>query len=110
TNLAATSATTATTATTATNLAAGSLGTIPYQSASGTTAQLAAGTSGYLLKSNGAAAPSWLATVPVANGGTGATTLTGYVKGTGTTAMTASATIPAADISGNITGNAANVT
>jgi hypothetical protein len=49
-------------------------------------------------------------TVPVANGGTGATTLTGYVKGTGTTAMTASATIPAADISGNITGNAANVT
>ena len=49
-------------------------------------------------------------TVAVANGGTGATTLTGYVKGTGTTAMTASATIPAADISGNITGNAANVT
>lgn len=49
-------------------------------------------------------------TVAVANGGTGATTLTGYVKGTGTTAMTASATIPAADISGNISGNAANVT
>jgi hypothetical protein len=98
------------TATTATWLAGGSLGTIPYQSAAGTTAQLAVGTAGYLLKSNGAAAPSWLASVPVANGGTGATTLTGYVKGTGTTAMTASATIPAADISGNITGNAANVT
>ena len=44
------------------------------------------------------------------NGGTGAVTLTGYVKGTGTTAMTASSTIPAADISGNISGNAANVT
>ena len=100
----------ATTATTATNLAGGSAGTIPYQSAAGTTAQLAAGTSGYILKSNGAAAPSWLSTLPVANGGTGAATLTGYVKGTGTTAMTASATIPAADISGNITGNAANVT
>jgi hypothetical protein len=64
------------TATTATNIAGGSAGTIPYQSAAGTTAQLAAGTSGYLLKSNGAAAPSWLASVPVANGGTGATTAT----------------------------------
>ncbi len=52
-------ATSATSATTATNLAGGSLGTIPYQSASGTTAQLAAGTSGYYLKSNGAA-PSWV--------------------------------------------------
>ena len=62
------------TATTATNLAGGSAGTVPYQSAAGTTAQLAAGTSGYILKSNGAAAPSWLQTLPVANGGTGATT------------------------------------
>ena len=50
----------ATTATTATNIAGGSLGTIPYQSAAGTTAQLAVGTSGYFLKSNGAAAPSWV--------------------------------------------------
>jgi hypothetical protein len=39
-------------------------------------------------------------TVAVANGGTGAATLTGYVKGTGTTAMTASATIPVADVTG----------
>ena len=39
-------------------------------------------------------------TVPVANGGTGAATLTGYVKGTGTTAMTASSTIPNTDITG----------
>ncbi len=38
-------------------------------------------------------------TLPVGNGGTGAATLTGYVKGTGTTAFTASATIPASDIS-----------
>lgn len=36
----------------------------------------------------------------VTNGGTGANTLTGYVKGTGTTAMTASATIPNTDITG----------
>lgn len=40
------------------------------------------------------------AALTVGNGGTGATTLTGYVKGTGTTAMTASATIPNTDITG----------
>jgi hypothetical protein len=39
-------------------------------------------------------------TVPVANGGTGAATLTGYVKGNGTANMTASATIPSTDITG----------
>jgi hypothetical protein len=39
-------------------------------------------------------------TLPVANGGTGATTLTGYVKGSGTSAFTASASVPAADVSG----------
>jgi hypothetical protein len=39
-------------------------------------------------------------TVTVPQGGTGATTLTGYVKGTGTTAMTAATTIPNTDITG----------
>lgn len=39
-------------------------------------------------------------TLAVARGGTGATTLTGYVKGSGTSAMTASATIPYADLAG----------
>ncbi len=44
---------------------------------------------------------TWNATtVGVAYGGTGATTLTGYVKGSGTNALTASATIPNTDISG----------
>jgi hypothetical protein len=38
------------------------------------------------------------ATLAVANGGTGAATLTGYVKGSGTSAFTASATIPYNDI------------
>jgi len=38
--------------------------------------------------------------LPVANGGTGAATLTGYVKGAGTSALTASATIPYADLAG----------
>jgi hypothetical protein len=39
-------------------------------------------------------------TIPVDNGGTGASTLTGYVKGNGTSAMTASATIPNTDVTG----------
>jgi hypothetical protein len=39
-------------------------------------------------------------TVPVANGGTGAATLTGYVKGNGTAAMTAASTIPNTDVTG----------
>ena len=41
-------------------------------------------------------------TLPVANGGTGATTLTGYVKGAGTATMTATTTIPVADITGTL--------
>jgi hypothetical protein len=39
-------------------------------------------------------------TVPVANGGTGAATLTGYVYGNGTSAMTAATTIPNTSITG----------
>jgi hypothetical protein len=42
-------------------------------------------------------------TLGVPNGGTGATTLTGYVKGSGTSAMTASATVPTTDLSGTVT-------
>jgi hypothetical protein len=49
-------------------------------------------------------------TLVVANGGTGAVTLTGYVRGNGTSAMTAVATIPGSDVNGNISGSAANVT
>jgi hypothetical protein len=41
-----------------------------------------------------------ISNIAVAKGGTGANTLTGYVKGTGTAALTASATIPSSDISG----------
>ena len=47
--------------------------------------------------------------VSVANGGTGASTLTGYVYGNGTSAMTASTTIPTTALSGTITnGQLAN--
>jgi hypothetical protein len=69
----------ANTATTATNLAGGSAGTVPYQSAAGTTAMLAAGSSGQVLQSNGASAPSWVAATAAANNGT----LTMAVSGTG---------------------------
>jgi hypothetical protein len=69
----------ATTATTANNLAGGSAGTIPYQSAAGTTAMLAIGSSGQVLQSNGASAPSWVAATAAANNGT----LTLAVSGTG---------------------------
>jgi len=47
-------------------------------------------------------------TVSVENGGTGASTLTGYVKGNGTSAMTASATIPSTDVTGLGTMSAQN--
>jgi hypothetical protein len=40
--------------------------------------------------------------VPVANGGTGAATLTGYVKGNGTSAFTAAASVPVGDLSGTL--------
>jgi hypothetical protein len=39
-------------------------------------------------------------TIPVENGGTGVATLTGYVKGNGTSNMTASSTIPNTDVTG----------
>jgi len=49
-------------------------------------------------------AGTWNAsTIGVAYGGTGAATLTGYVKGNGTSAFTASSTIPTTDLSGTIT-------
>lgn len=41
-------------------------------------------------------------TISVSQGGTGAVTLTGYVKGSGTSAFTASSTIPTSDLSGTI--------
>lgn len=41
-------------------------------------------------------------TLGVARGGTGASTLTGYLKGNGTSAFTASASIPTSDLSGSI--------
>jgi hypothetical protein len=45
--------------TTATNIAGGSVGTIPYQTAADTTAMLAVGTAGQALLSQGTSAPVW---------------------------------------------------
>ena len=112
------------TAATATNLAGGAAGTIPWQSTAGTTGFTAAGTSGYLLKSNGTSAPTWLQTIPVANGGTGATSATvqgGVVYGSSTTAMASTAAGTTGQVltsngtsaptwSGNIGGNATTAT
>lgn len=113
-------------------------GGIVYGSSTSAMAVTPIGTTGQVLTSQGASAPTWTtpttgtvtsvaATVPsflsvsgspitssgtlaisysgtalpVANGGTGATTLTGYVFGNGTGAMTASSTIPTTALSGN---------
>jgi hypothetical protein len=46
--------------TTATNIAGGSAGTIPYQTAADTTAMLGVGTAGQVLQTNGAGAPTWV--------------------------------------------------
>ncbi len=46
-------------ASTASSLAGGNLGEIPYQSAAGSTSYLTPGTSGFVLKSKGNAAPAW---------------------------------------------------
>ena len=101
----AATATSATSATTATNLAGGSAGTIPYQSAAGTTVQLAAGTSTYLLQSNGAAAPSWVAPVAAANNGA----LTMAVSGTGLSGSASFTANQAGASSFTVTSNATSV-
>lgn len=110
-----------------TGLSTYTTGDIIYASGTLTLSKLAAGTNGYVL-TMAAGVPSWAAnsavttfsagstgltpstatsgavtlagTLNVANGGTGAATLLGYVKGSGTSALTASTTIPSSDITG----------
>ena len=87
-----------------TGLTSYTTGDIVYASASGTLASLADVATGNALISGGVGvAPSYgkigltthiTGTLAVANGGTGATALTGYVYGNGTGAMTASTSIP----------------
>lgn len=93
-----------------TNLTSYAVGDLIQASGSTTLAKLAAVATGNVLISGGVTTvSSWgkvgltthvTGTLTVGNGGTGASTLTGYVKGTGTSAMTASASIPNTDITG----------
>lgn len=98
-------------ATVATNIAGGSGGAIPYQSAAGATAFLtgSVGTVGYVLTSNGTSAPTW-------TNATNANTASAIVKRdasgnfsagaiTATSLNTAVITTGAAGTSGTITGN-----
>jgi hypothetical protein len=83
-------------------------GDLLYASSSSTLARLNDVATGNALISGGAGAiPSWgkinlsthiTGTLPVANGGTGATTLTGFLKGNGTSAVTAQASITNSDL------------
>jgi len=93
-----------------TNITSYAVGDLLYADTTTSLAKLADVATGNALVSGGVStAPSWgkidltthvSGTLPVANGGTGATTLTGYVKGSGTAALTASAAIPVADVTG----------
>lgn len=63
------------------------------------TTPISGGTNGKLLYNNNGILGE-LTTLDVARGGSGANSLTGYVKGNGTSAMTGVASIPATDITG----------
>ena len=83
----ATTATTATSATTATNLAGGATGSLPYQSATATTAMLAAGSNGQVL-TLASGIPSW------------ATPTTGTV-----TSVSGTGTVSGISLSGTVTSS-----
>jgi len=93
-----------------TGITAYTTGDLLYASDTFTLSRLAdVGTGNALVSGGVGAAPSYgkigltthiTGTLAVGNGGTGATTLTGYVKGNGTSAMTAAAAIPVADVTG----------
>jgi hypothetical protein len=96
-----------TTTTTATNLAGGSNGTIPYQSASGTTQMLAVGTAGQLLQTNGAGAPTWI--TPAAGSGTSAFTASSDVTAGAAVAFKTDGTVRAAGVEAAVISTAQNL-
>jgi hypothetical protein len=73
-----------------------------FSTAGGVTS-FSGGSTGLLPSTPTSGAISLTGTLVVASGGTGATTLTGYVYGNGTGTMTASTTIPTTDLSGTVT-------
>lgn len=88
------------------------VGDILYASGTQALSRLADVAVGNALLSGGVGVvPSWgkigltthvSGTLPVANGGSGAATLTGYLVGNGTAAFTGISTVPAADLSGTV--------
>jgi hypothetical protein len=73
-----------------------------FSTAGGVTS-FSGGSTGLLPSTPTSGAISLTGTLVAASGGTGATTLTGYVYGNGTSAMTASTTIPTTALSGTVT-------
>ena len=71
-------------------------------SVTGGVTSFSAGTTGFTPSTSTTGAVTLAGILNVSNGGTGAATLTGYVKGSGTSAMTASATVPTTDLSGTV--------
>ena len=74
----------------------------PFSLAGGVTS-FSAGTTGFSPSSDTTGAVTLGGILNASNGGTGASTLTGYVKGNGTSPMTASPTVPTTDLSGTVT-------
>jgi hypothetical protein len=72
-------------------------------SLSGGVTSFSAGSTGFTPSSTSSGAITLGGVLNASSGGTGATTLTGYVYGNGTGAMTASTTIPTTSLSGTIT-------
>jgi hypothetical protein len=72
-------------------------------SLAGGVTSFSAGTTGFSPSSDTTGAVTLGGILNASNGGTGASTLTGYVKGNGTSPMTASPTVPTTDLSGTVT-------
>lgn len=78
-----------------------SSGWSPFSTAGGVTT-FSGGSTGLLPSSPTTGDVTLSGTLGAANGGTGATSLTGYVYGHGTSSMTASTTVPTSDLSGTV--------
>jgi hypothetical protein len=74
----------------------------PFSLAGGVTS-FSAGTTGFSPSTSTTGIVTLGGILNASNGGTGASTLTGYVKGNGTSPMTASPTVPTTDLSGTVT-------
>jgi hypothetical protein len=84
------------------NLGGTSVGIGVFTAASAGTARVALGAAASGANSDITSLSGLTTPLSVGQGGTGAATLTGYVKGNGSSALTASSTVPASDISGTV--------